>query len=97
VAGEVGRAIRPHLGEEDFVAAALAQIAPSGELTVVYCGHHPPLLRHDSGLQPLTGQTAALPLGLADDFTAFTASWQGSRPSGRPACLQAVEDGGNVG
>jgi serine phosphatase RsbU (regulator of sigma subunit) len=76
VADEVGRAIQPHLGEEDFVTAALAQIAPGGELTVVNCGHHPPLLRHGGGLQPLTGQTTALPLGLADDFTAFTTSWR---------------------
>jgi phosphoserine phosphatase RsbU/P len=74
VAGEVSRAIRPHLGEEDFVTAVLAQIAPSGELTVVNCGHHPPLLHHGGGLRPLTG-TAALPLGLEDDFTTFTARW----------------------
>jgi len=75
VAGEVSRAIRPHLGEEDFVTAALAQIVPGGELTIVNCGHHPPLLRHCGGLQLLTGGAAALPLGLEDDFTAFTASW----------------------
>jgi serine phosphatase RsbU (regulator of sigma subunit) len=75
VAGEVSRAIRPHLGEEDFVTAVLAQIAPNGELTVVNCGHHPPLLQHGGGLRPLTGTTAALPLGLEDDFTAFTARW----------------------
>ena len=75
VAGEVSRAIRPHLGEEDFVTAALVQIAPGGELTVVNCGHHPPLLHHGGGLRPLTGSTAALPLGLEDDFTAFSASW----------------------
>ena len=75
VAGEVGRAIRPHLGEEDFVTAVLAQIAPGGEFAVVNCGHHPPLLHHGGGLRPLTGTTAALPLGLEDDFTAFTASW----------------------
>ena len=75
VAGEVSRTIRPHLGEEDFVTAALAQIAPSGELTVVNCGHHPPLLHRRGGLRPLTGTTADLPLGLEDDFTAFTASW----------------------
>jgi serine phosphatase RsbU (regulator of sigma subunit) len=74
-AGEISRAIRPHLGEEDFVTAALVQITPGGELTVVSCGHHPPLLHHDGGLRPLAGQTAALPLGLDDDFTAFTASW----------------------
>ena len=30
LAGEISRAIRPHLGEEDFVTAALAQIAPGG-------------------------------------------------------------------
>jgi hypothetical protein len=28
-AGEVGRAIAPHLGQEDFVTAALAQITPA--------------------------------------------------------------------
>jgi sigma-B regulation protein RsbU (phosphoserine phosphatase) len=74
LAGEVSRAIRPHLGEEDFITAVLAQIAPSGELTVVNCGHHPPLLRQGGRLRPLTG-TTLLPLGLEDDFTAFTASW----------------------
>ena len=75
VAGEVSRAIGPHLGEEDFVTAVLAQIVPGGELTIVNCGHHPPLLRHRGGLQPLTDGKAALPLGLDEDFTAFTASW----------------------
>jgi sigma-B regulation protein RsbU (phosphoserine phosphatase) len=75
VAGEVGRAIAPHLGAEDFVTAVLAQITPAGELTIVNCGHHPPLLRHRGDLQPLTDGNAALPLGLEDDFTAFTATW----------------------
>ena len=76
VAGKVSRAIRPHLGEEDFITAALAQIAPGGTLTVVNCGHHPPLLHRGGVLRPLAGQTAALPLGLDDDFTAFTARWR---------------------
>jgi serine phosphatase RsbU (regulator of sigma subunit) len=75
VASEVDRAIRPHLGDEDFVTAALAQIAPCGELTIVNCGHHPPLLRHRGDLRPLTDGKAALPLGLDDDYTAFTATW----------------------
>jgi phosphoserine phosphatase RsbU/P len=76
VAGEISQAIKPHLGEEDFVTAVLAQMAPGGELTVVNCGHHPPLLHHGGGLRPLAGQTAGLPLGLEDDFAAFTASWR---------------------
>ena len=75
VAGEVSRAIRPHLGEEDFVTAVLAQVASCGELTVVNCGHHPPLLCHGGTLRPLADRTTALPLGLEDHFTAFTASW----------------------
>ena len=75
VAGELSRTIRPHLGEEDFVTAVLAQVTSCGELTIVNCGHHPPLLRHGGGLQPLADGTTALPLGLEDNFTAFTAGW----------------------
>jgi len=75
VAREVGQAIGPYLGEEDFVTAALAQIAPTGTLTIVNCGHHPPLLRHGGDLQPLTDGKPGLPLGLADNYTAFTATW----------------------
>jgi len=75
VAGEVGQTIKPHVGEEDFVTAALAQITPTGELTIVNCGHHPPLLRHRGDLQSLTDGKEALPLGLEDEFTAFTAAW----------------------
>jgi len=75
VAREVGQAIGPYLGEEDFVTAALAQIAPTGTLTIVNCGHHPPLLRHGADLQPLTDGQPGLPLGLADDYSSFTANW----------------------
>ena len=71
VASDISRAIQPHLGEEDFVTAALAQITPGGELTIVNCGHPPPLLHHGGGLRPLAGQTADPPLGLEDDFTAL--------------------------
>jgi len=74
VAREVGRAIGPHLGEEDFVTAGLAQIAPTGKLTIVNCGHHPPLLRHRDDLRPLT--TESPPCRLALKMT--------SPPSPRP-------------
>src|SRR5256884_6783092 len=33
VAGQVGRALEPHLGQEDFVTAALAPINPARALT----------------------------------------------------------------
>ena len=76
LASDISQAITPHLGEEDFVTAALAQITPGGELTIVNCGHHPPLLHHDGALRPLASHTADPPLGLAGDFTAITTSWQ---------------------
>ena len=63
------------MGDEGFVTAALAQITPAGELTIVNCGHHPPLLRHCGNLQPLTDGKEALPLGLEDDFTTSNAAW----------------------
>ena len=75
VAREVGRAIAAHLGEEDFVTAALAQITSCDELTIVNCGHQPPLLRHRGDLRPLTDGEPGLPLGLADAYAAFTAAW----------------------
>jgi hypothetical protein len=75
VAAEVSQALGPHLGEEDFVTAALAQITPTGGLTVVNCGHHPPLLRHCGDLRPLTDGKPGLPLGFDDDYTTFTADW----------------------
>jgi hypothetical protein len=73
VAEEVGQAIGPHLGEEDFVTAVLAQIGDGGELSIVNCGHHPPLRLHDGELRPLADGKPGLPLGLEDCFTAFTA------------------------
>ena len=76
VAGEVGRAIGPHLGAGGLRhRGAGPDHHPTGELTIVNCGHHPPLLRHRGDLRPLTDGKAALPLGLEDDFTAFTATW----------------------
>jgi stage II sporulation SpoE-like protein len=47
----------------DFVTAVLAQIAPADGLTIVNCGHHPPLLRDHGDLQPLTDAKPTLPLG----------------------------------
>jgi len=75
VARQLGQAIGPYLGEEDFVTAALAQIAPTGGLSIVNCGHHPPLLRHGGDLHALTDGEPALPLGFDDDYTAFIAAW----------------------
>ncbi len=78
VSAELRRTIRPLLGEEEFVTAALVEIGRAGRLRIVNCGHHPLLLRSCEGMRPLTGPAAALPLGLGideDEVSAYSAAW----------------------
>jgi sigma-B regulation protein RsbU (phosphoserine phosphatase) len=78
VSAEVRRTIRPLLGEEEFVTAALVEIGRAGGLRIVNCGHHPPLLRSCEGMRPLTGPTVTLPLGLEidqDEAREYATAW----------------------
>ena len=52
-------------GDEDFVTAVLGEFHDDGEVILVNCGHHPPLLAHSGAPGRLvdTGEPA-LPLGL---------------------------------
>jgi len=52
-------------GDDDFVTAVLAEFHSDGTVTVVNCGHHPPLLMTDTGTDALldTGDPEP-PLGL---------------------------------
>ena len=75
VAGEVSRAIAPHLGEEDFVTRGPGPDRPRRRADHRQLRPPPAAAAPRGDLQPLTGGTAALPLGLDDDFTAFTTSW----------------------
>ncbi len=67
--------IRPYLAEEDFVTAQLVEITDDGTLSVVSCGHPPPLLLRDGSVVELNSEPA-LPLGL------------GSRPARRDFSLR---------
>jgi sigma-B regulation protein RsbU (phosphoserine phosphatase) len=64
VASLMDRRLRRHLDAEDFVTAVFAEFRPSGRLTLVNCGHHPPLLLRDSATELLTPRTTTTPLGL---------------------------------
>jgi hypothetical protein len=64
VAALIDRRLRRHLEPEDFVTAVFAQVDEDGTLTVVNCGHHPPLLVRRDGVELLTPTTATTPLGL---------------------------------
>ena len=64
VASLMDRRLRRHLEAEDFVTAVFAEFGPAGHLTLVNCGHHPPLLVRDSTTELLTPRTTTTPLGL---------------------------------
>lgn len=64
VASLMDRRLRRHLDTEDFVTAVFAEFRDDGRLTVVNCGHHPPLLVRGSGIELLSPRTATTPLGL---------------------------------
>jgi hypothetical protein len=64
IASLMDRRLRRHLDDEDFVTAVFGEFGTDGTLTLVNCGHHPPLLIRADGMDLLTPQTATTPLGL---------------------------------
>lgn len=70
VAKAVDTAAAGYLDEEDFVTAVFVEFDPGGELSVLNCGHHPPLRIGPLGVETLTGGDASLPLGLGPEFVA---------------------------
>jgi phosphoserine phosphatase RsbU/P len=61
---DLDRAVARSVGDEDFVTAALVE-ERGGTLTVVNCGHPPPLLLRRGRVIPLDPPRAAPPLGLS--------------------------------
>jgi serine phosphatase RsbU (regulator of sigma subunit) len=66
LARQVDARLRPYLGDEDFVTALIAEIAPDGRCQIVTCGH-PPALLADGGVIRPVGAEDSLPLGLGAD------------------------------
>ncbi|HYX45036.1 MAG TPA: PP2C family protein-serine/threonine phosphatase [Acidimicrobiales bacterium] len=69
VAAAVDRAVSTDIALEDFVTAVFIEFRRGGEITVVNCGHHPPLRVSGFGAQYLAGEQASTPLGLTPSFT----------------------------
>jgi hypothetical protein len=63
IIADLDRAVARSVGEEDFVTAALVE-ERGGTLTVVNCGHPPPLLLRRGRVIPLEPPQHAPPLGL---------------------------------
>jgi phosphoserine phosphatase RsbU/P len=75
IARVVDRSVTLAAGQEDFVTALFAEFDPRGWLELVTCGHPPPLrLNAGGGLQALTPNAYATPLGLHPDMKTSTFS-----------------------
>jgi sigma-B regulation protein RsbU (phosphoserine phosphatase) len=64
IVGDLDRTVARSVGEEDFVTAALVE-ERGGTLTVVNCGHPPPLLLRRGRVIPLEPPQPAPPLGFS--------------------------------
>ncbi|KXK59428.1 stage II sporulation protein E [Micromonospora rosaria] len=62
IVADLDRAVARNVGDEDFVTAALVE-ERGGTLTIVNCGHPPPLLLRRGAVIPLEPPAPAPPLG----------------------------------
>lgn len=76
VAKSIGAYLRPFLDDEEFITALLVDASAPGFVTLLSCGHPPPLLIHGDGEVSVPELPAGLPLGLGDGYTAIRVPWQ---------------------
>jgi serine phosphatase RsbU (regulator of sigma subunit) len=80
VAAELDRVVSDVAGDEDFVTALLADFAADETVSVVNCGHHPPILVRSGQVETVGTGEPQLPLGLGTRPRTVTSPWPaGSR------------------
>lgn len=75
IAAQMSRYLMPFLDDEEFATAALVQLTGDGHLTLVDCGHPPPLLVPRDGQPTFIEAPVGLPLGLGTDYEPATRQW----------------------
>ena len=75
VATDLDAAVRATSGAEDFVTAVLAEFHEDHSVTVVNCGHHPPLLVGRRRTELLMSGEPLPPLGLEPVARSFHRTW----------------------
>ncbi len=75
VAEQMNAYLVPFLDDEEFVTALLVDVTDLARLTVVSCGHPPPLLTKADGRATFLDPPPGLPLGLGQDYAALTVTW----------------------
>ena len=78
IATDLDAVVRAVAGDEDFVTAVLAEFHDDGTVTMVNCGHHPPLLVTRGDVVDVVPTGAPeLPLGLGPEPHPVTSPWPG--------------------
>jgi serine phosphatase RsbU (regulator of sigma subunit) len=73
-AAKMSAYLAPFMDDEEFATAALIQVERQ-HVTLVSCGHPPPLLIRTTGDADLLDPPACLPLGIGETYEAARASW----------------------
>ncbi|MGZ4504410.1 MAG: PP2C family protein-serine/threonine phosphatase [Nocardioidaceae bacterium] len=74
VAADMSAYLAPFFDDEEFVTALLVEVSDPVRLTVVSCGHPPPVLVGPT-CASLPEAPAGLPLGLGQDYEHLTVPW----------------------
>ena len=75
VARDMDAYLTPFMGDEDFATALLVDASHRGRVTLLACGHPPPMLIRPDGTAELLTVPPGLPLGLGGDGEPVTVSW----------------------
>jgi sigma-B regulation protein RsbU (phosphoserine phosphatase) len=75
VARHMDAYLTPFMGDEDFATVLLVDVSHRGRVTILSCGHPPPMLIRPDGTAELLTVPPRLPLGLGGDGEPVTVSW----------------------
>ena len=75
VARHMDSYLTPFMGDEDFATALLVDASHPGWVTVLACGHPPPMLIRPDGTAELLTMPPGLPLGLGAGGEPISVSW----------------------
>jgi hypothetical protein len=75
IAAQMSSYLIPFLDDEEFATAAIVQLTDQVHLTLVSCGHPPPLLVPREGDPTFIEAPVGLPLGLGTDYEPATWPW----------------------
>lgn len=76
VASDMSSYLMPFFDDEEFVTGFLADVSEPDRLTLVSCGHPPPILVPRDGLASFLDAPVGLPLGLGQTYDSTTVPWE---------------------